>query len=247
MNLRIAVADDQKRDRDDLIRILCAAEPACSDDPSLIREFVSGEALLAEFQAGLFDVVFLDILMDRINGIETAQTIRRLDPAALIVFLTSSREYAFDAFPVHPFDYLIKPVTGAQVETLIREIHRTLEKEEPTVTVRVSRSDLTVPLARIASVLSQGHSVMMRLTDGRELLAQATFAEMHSQLSGDPRFLLCNRGVLINMDEASSFGEDVITMKDGVRYAIRVRGHAALAAAFSQYQITRMRKGEVRR
>lgn len=52
--------------------------------------------------------------MEGTNGIETARILRRTDPDLLLVFVTSSPEYVWDAFPVHPFDYLLKPyrVTG---------------------------------------------------------------------------------------------------------------------------------------
>ena len=56
-----------------------------------------------------YQVVFLDICMEGTNGIETAQRLRAADPDLLIVFVTSSPEYVWDAFPVHPFDYLLKP------------------------------------------------------------------------------------------------------------------------------------------
>ena len=47
--------------------------------------------------------------MEGTNGIETARILRRTDPDLLLVFVTSSPEYVWDAFPVHPFDYLLKP------------------------------------------------------------------------------------------------------------------------------------------
>ena len=54
-------------------------------------------------------IAFLDICMDKMNGIQLARELRSNDPELLIIFLTTSREYAFDAFPLHAFDYLLKP------------------------------------------------------------------------------------------------------------------------------------------
>lgn len=71
--------------------------------------FPSGDAYLQQMPARKDDLVFLDICMEGTSGIETAQQLRRADPKVLIVFVTSSPEYVWDAFPVHPFDYLLKP------------------------------------------------------------------------------------------------------------------------------------------
>lgn len=71
--------------------------------------FPSGDAYLQQMPARKDDLVFLDICMEGTSGIETAQQLRRADPEVLIVFVTSSPEYVWDAFPVHPFDYLLKP------------------------------------------------------------------------------------------------------------------------------------------
>ena len=66
-------------------------------------------------------MVFLDICMAGTNGIETARRLRQADPEVLIVFVTSSPEYVWDAFPVHPFDYLLKPFKKERVmQTLER-------------------------------------------------------------------------------------------------------------------------------
>lgn len=56
-----------------------------------------------EFPGEGYQVVFLDVCMEGTNGIETARQLRDADPELLIVFVTSSPEYVWDAFPVHPF------------------------------------------------------------------------------------------------------------------------------------------------
>ena len=58
------------------------------------------------------------------NGIETARRLRQADPEVLIVFVTSSPEYVWDAFPVHPFDYLLKPYQKEKFEHLAAELRR---------------------------------------------------------------------------------------------------------------------------
>ena len=60
--------------------------------------------------------------MEGTNGIETARILRRTDPDLLLVFVTSSPEYVWDAFPVHPFDYLLKPYREEKLFQLADEL-----------------------------------------------------------------------------------------------------------------------------
>ena len=62
--------------------------------------------------------------MEGTNGIETAQRLRAADPDLLIVFVTSSPEYVWDAFPVHPFDYLLKPYQPEELKQIIDRVRQ---------------------------------------------------------------------------------------------------------------------------
>ena len=102
MELRFAVVEDRLPDAQRLESLLRLA-------------FGGGQPLVCDhlqaFPSKNYQVVFLDICMEGTNGIETARILRRTDPDLLLVFVTSSPEYVWDAFPVHPFDYLLKPIT----------------------------------------------------------------------------------------------------------------------------------------
>ena len=105
MALPIAIVEDQAADARRLEELLQQQLPAAE-----CTWFTCGDDFLrAAAEPGLYAVVFLDICMAGTNGIETARRLRQADPEVLIVFVTSSPEYVWDAFPVHPFDYLLKP------------------------------------------------------------------------------------------------------------------------------------------
>ena len=122
MALPIAIVEDQTPDAQRLEELLQQQLPeaectwfACGDD-----------FLRAAAEPGLYAVVFLDICMAGTNGIETARRLRQADPEVLIVFVTSSPEYVWDAFPVHPFDYLLKPYQEEKFVHLAAELRRAL-------------------------------------------------------------------------------------------------------------------------
>ena len=239
MNIRIAIVDDQAQTRellrqDLLVRVPDGASVACFD---------GGEAFLSGFTPGVDALVFLDICMEGMNGIEVAQRVRKRSARCLIVFLTSSKEYAFDAFPVHPFDYLVKPYSAARLDHVLSGAIRLMEESEQLVEIHLPRQTIRLPHGQIVAVTSHGHALDIFTVSGACLKSSQTFAELEAALLGDERFLPCNRGVLVNMDEALKLDGDSILLTDGLRFPLRQRNRLDLVNRFSEYQIKRMKRG----
>lgn len=149
MALPIAIVEDQTPDAQRLEELLQQQLPeaectwfACGDD-----------FLRAAAEPGLYAVVFLDICMAGTNGIETARRLRQADPEVLIVFVTSSPEYVWDAFPVHPFDYLLKPYQKEKFVHLAAELRRALRCKEPELEIRIARQAFNCRCARCCTPL----------------------------------------------------------------------------------------------
>ena len=252
MSLNIAVIDDQRRDAEKLQRVINQyfdnnnMNAQDSNSIGTINYYPDGVCLLKNFEPGMYDLVFMDIIMSSLNGIDTARQIRLHDNKALLVFTTTSREFAFDAFPLHPFDYVLKPYEPERVTQVLHEALKVLRAPDPVIHVRVSRSTYDIPLRSISSVSSSNHVCEFTLTDGRCVLCSMTFSEIEAVLLNDSRFLVCNRGVIINMDCVQSLtrDKDVFIMKEGSRHPLRVRCRAKLLDEFTQYQIMRVR-GEI--
>ncbi len=239
----IAVVDDKRIDGEKLQRGIQRWFDENISSPRNVICFLDGSSLLEVFEPEKFNIVFMDIIMNSLNGIDTARKLRDSDRKALLIFTTSSREYVFDAFPLHPFDYLIKPCSPERIGSVLSEAVKVLEDYEEALSVRVSRSTYRIPLRKISAVLSNDHFVEVVMSDGNCILCSMKFSEVEGGLMKDRRFLMCNRGVIINMDCVSSLSRDKssIIMNDDTSYGIRVRGRTAIIAEFTQYQISRMR------
>ena len=243
MLLRVAIVDDLEMDargiRADLETIAQGHfELTC-------ESFPSGEAFLSRFSRDAFDLVFMDIFMGGISGIDAAQAAREADPRCLIVFLTTSPDFALQSFPLHPFDYLLKPVALPRLQKLVQDSLLSLGTPEPEIEVRVPRQVLRLPLSSILYAVARNHVTVIVTTEG-EYKSLSTFGELQSALLRDARFLLCNRGVIINMDAVHQFDDGRILMTDGAQFAVRQKSKGQLFNTFTQYQFSSMRKGDAR-
>ena len=247
MELNIAVVDDTFSDVVRLQNIIRNWSYGSACELGVIQTYANGEEILKDFTPKVFQIVFMDIIMDKLNGIETARQLRQEDTELLIVFMTTSEEYAFQAFPVHPFDYVLKPYSKNRVEKVLDEAVRVLTASDPEVTIKAANSEYTIPMRLISAAVSQGHTVEINLTNGKSLLSTMTFKEAEKLFAEDSRFLLCNRGIIVNMSQISAQEKGVFVMKDGTRYPIRVNGQSKVAETFSQYLINSMRAGKSRR
>ena len=239
MELRTAIVEDRKPDAERLRTLL---HKAFGEDTALSCDwFASGEEFLRAGTAREYQVVFLDICMDGINGIETAKRIRQDDLQRIIVFVTSSPEYVWEAFPVHPFDYLLKPYQEDKLFHLVRELKRVLYQNETEIEVRIARQVVQLPVRKIHYAMAQNHFVRV-VTDDGECRAVSNFAQVEQLLRTQENFQVCNRGVIINMDKVLRFNAECIEMMDGACLPVRQKDKNALLSQFTQYQFRHMQR-----
>lgn len=216
MVMDVIIVDDEPAARRTL-RECCAADPQLR----VIGEFGDGRAALEAIRERPPQLLFLDIQMDTMNGIEVA---RRLDPATLpaIVFVTAYDQYALEAFEVNATDYLLKPFDEerfrrtlervrrrqdaapgrqvaldavlSQLERLARPVH----DRRPRLLAEANGALHMLDVERIELVESDRNYVKIRV--GREVFhARSTLAQAEQALAGQP-MLRISRSCLVNMD-----------------------------------------------
>lgn len=107
--MNIAICDDERVFREKIVDYL---KPYLADHSDITEcEFCCGEDLVAEYEQGTrFDLIFLDVEMSHMNGIDAAQKIRVLDDNVMFIFVTSHTSYVSEAFLVNAIQFLIKPI-----------------------------------------------------------------------------------------------------------------------------------------
>lgn len=117
--IRVLIVDDEPYNRKELKHLL-------SDFPqvNLIEEAESGEAAIMKTIQHQPDVVFLDVEMPKMNGMETAKAIKGLKKPPLIVFATAYPQFAAEAFRYDAVDYLLKPYDEEQLQETIERLEK---------------------------------------------------------------------------------------------------------------------------
>ena len=158
-------------------------------------------------------------------------------------FMTSEKDYALEAYTVHPFDFLVKPFDQSKIDALMKDLEQEFIQEENTLEIRVPFGTVHVPVSQIVSVVSRGHTVDFKMENGNVVTSSLTFSEIVNMFQPYKNFLNINRGVLINMDRALFLKDGCIVMSDRQPYPLRVREQASLIRIFTQYQIKHRMKG----
>ncbi len=188
------IVDDEAPARSEL-RYLLAAHP----EVEIVGEAASAAEALALAQDETLDVVFLDVEMPGLSGVEAAPLVReRRDPPA-VVFVTAHDRYAVDAFAVEAFDYLVKPVDPERLARVVERLReRTSENALPVEKIPVVSAGGTelLDFDQVHFVQADGDYSRVHTYD-RSYLCTASLGELEERLG--PRFARIHRSHLVNL------------------------------------------------
>ncbi|NTV89500.1 MAG: response regulator transcription factor [Clostridiales bacterium] len=153
MELKVLIADD-----DDGMRLVLGKVLKKIEGFTLIGEAADGEAAIRLFEEHRPQVVFLDVEMPLVDGIECARRITDIAPETRIIFATAHGEYMPDAFEVYAFDYLIKPFR-------LERISQSLERIKESLVIKPEAQEIRNPLAHKSS-----EKLIIRNKDGISLI-----------------------------------------------------------------------------
>ena len=235
-DLRVLIADD-----DDGMRLVMRRIIEKVDGYTLVGEATDGEQALALAEQLKPNVVFLDVEMPKLTGIECARAIQDMNPSTVMIFATAHDTYMSDAFEVYAFDYLVKPF---KVERVVQTLERIREKLTSVAddgalgkTVLAARKGIDgrlmlhhrdgvtfIDLKDILLVQREDRAtVIYTIEDGR-YVTNDSLAEMEERLQSDA-FFRCHKSYIINLNQIKD-----ITPYGRWTYVVRLQGtkHDAL-------------------
>lgn len=182
------------------------------------------------------DLVFLDIDLGGINGIQLGDMIKALCPDTLIVYITAHENYALEAFRVRAFHYLLKPITKKQFYTVLDEAlenirQRAIPKPEMSFLVKIKGEAIRIPYSEIFYFEKTGHRIKIH-TKARDIFFYDKLSSLTDQLDASS-FLRCHAGYIVNTDKIRIFREKRLILDNDMElpvsrtYAEQVRERLA--------------------
>jgi DNA-binding LytR/AlgR family response regulator len=235
--MKVAVIDDESIFRMQL-RMMVEKIAVSRELPLNVEEFSSGQAFLEASRDTHFDIVFLDIFMPEMDGIETAKKFRKHSEKSFLIFMTASEGHYPDAFSVHAFDYVTKPFTIERIDTLITEIVSHTPIDSTFIKISVGSVEERIYLKNIVSVTTDAHYVEIHKEDGETSRARLTSGEFLDLTGSDSRFLIINRGIIINMDYIDRLVGGDVYMDDRTVFPISAKKVSDITQKIRDYQFT---------
>lgn len=235
--MKLAIVDDNITEQEMILSTLQMYET--KKDVSLeISTYSDGSSFLSTYTLGDHDLIFMDIYLKEESGIEIVRKIRQIDSKVLVVFLTSSAEHIFEAAPFHFFDYILKPFECDQIFHVLDEAFGMLPESGPELSFEYRSFDVHFPLSKIQYIYSNNHEIVIHTTNGNQSF-RLPFYEISDRLS-DPRFLLCNRGIMLNMDYIKTMQSDYFEMTDDKCFPIKTKGRKQIREQYIKYQFQKL-------
>lgn len=208
--LRIAICDDEADARDALRFQL--EKTLIEKTEEIVYEFSAGShaASWLKKHPGEVDLLFLDIEMKDLNGMETARQIRKFDEHIMIVFLTGYAEFVFDGYSVGALDYIIKPATAQKLMELLHRIRVKMEQEKDKhFSFKNPDGTWRLPVKDILFFYSDRRKVTL-VTKQNEYSFYAKLDEIEAQMNG--QFVRIHQRYLINPDQVDNLSGDSVTV-----------------------------------
>ena len=219
--LRIAVCDDEQS-MCDKIRTMLSGFFRGKNMEIDILQFSGGRELLKYDQA--IDIVFLDIQMNGIDGMETARELRRRKFKGFLIFITVLQERVFQAFEVQAYDYLVKPVEEASFEKMMERLLASMQSaEKANLLVRKGYESRLISFDEIVFCEIIDRKVYLHLASSEVVDFYERIEKLETKL--DDRFFRCHRSFLINLRYLKSYKNGTAYMEGGKEIPVsRLRG-----------------------
>lgn len=230
--MRIAFCDDEKVQSIFLQELTDSWEKVSGKNCN-ITVYTSAEEMLFENMGTFsFDFIILDIELDRMNGIELARQIRKVDKKVTIAFLSNSREYVFEGYEVGAVRYLMKPLTKEQLFPLLHMVQKSLEEEKSYIIVGSDREKLKLILSDISYVEALGHYIKIHMAD-RSLEIKKNINEIAKELGSG--FIATHRSYLVNISWIERITRMDCILSGGEIVPISRNSYEAVNQAFISY------------
>lgn len=235
MLLYIALCDDEMSDLLDEKQLIESILPTISDTLEWELDIFSSSKDMLNSNK-IYNIIFLDVEMDGLNGIETAERIHRKSPASLIFFVTHHEDYMDAALNNHAFRFWVKPINETRLVYGIESALKRLSEQKKTIDVTEQKKTVKILITKIIYVYHEGRFTYIVTTD-RTIKTHNTFQSVKEQLKGD-FFVETHASCYVNLNYVTDYNKtDIFCEYNGKIYKpyISARKYSAFNKRFREW------------
>ncbi len=220
--IKIAICDDDMNTvniMDDILSDIASANNLCIDTDC----FFDGEKLLEYMKTNntLYDIIFLDIEMEHLDGLKTAKYIREFNKTVYLIYVTSHKQYALDAYEVHPYQFIVKPIIKDIVEKLLLSISEILTYDNQFFDFMYKKNYYRIPVNDIMYFESNRRVVNINLKNGLKYTYYDRLDNIEDKLkSSKAEFWRTHKSFLVNVNFIATKKHEYVELVDGTRCLI---------------------------
>ncbi len=225
--IRIAIVEDNMDDASRLKDYLKKYSQE-SQEKFDIQLFSDGEEIVENYIA-IYDMIFLDIQMQNMDGMTTAKEIRKMDMEVVLIFITNMTQYAIRGYTVDALDYILKPVSYfAFSQRIERAIARIKKRKQHYVTISIKGGYQKLDISKIYYVECQGHKLIFSTADG-VVDSVGSMKNLEDELS-ELGFYRIHKGILVNFEYVDGIRDGCALVNDDLLLISRARKKGFLQA-----------------
>ncbi len=233
--MKIAIVEDCGEHRS-LVRAYVEEWSAKTGKKVTVTEFESGDQFLFHNEdTSDIDVVFLDIQMPGISGVELARRIRESNQEIALIFTTGIDDYIAEGYELEAIHYLMKPISVEKVGFCLDKVAKKVERKEQYLTINGEEDTVKVACSKIWWVSAMGHRVILGIEDGdgsvKRVDAKNTMGEMEQLLQGD-MFQKTHRSYLVNLSHVCNITKTDVVMDNQDRIPLSRRMYQQVNEGF---------------
>lgn len=174
------------------------------------EEFDRGDRFLARYQ-NLYDVIFMGIELEGLDGMEAARRLRKLDRDVVLVFVTALARYAIRGYEVDALDFVLKPLNYYAFSVkLERALRRARQRAEEHILIRTAAGMRRMEIRDIHYLETQSRMLCYHTSSG-DYSVRGTLRDAAAQLA-DYAFAKCNQCYLVNLQHVTDVRDDTVTV-----------------------------------
>lgn len=218
--MRIAFCDDDPR----LTELLADYTQAWAETRGAgvdLQSFNSSDEFLRLWTSStMFDVIFLDIKMKPLSGLELARVIRSIDKNVSLVFITAYSEYALDGYDVDAAQYLLKPVSrDTFFDCMDKLVNRMATPQRKNILIEKNGTTIKIHLDEILYCEARSHVIDVHTTKG-VVDYRSRFSDLDKSLSSEDGFIRIHRSFLVNLALVREMSKTEVLMENGDRLPV---------------------------